>query len=114
MNSSFGKLLKQIPLLFVVSLCAGGVVSCTDNGKKAESKAIAPLAKENKGEKTVVLKTQTMCPVMKGQINKSLYVDAKGYRIYVCCSGCIDEIKKDPDKYIKILHETGVEIEKAP
>ena len=32
---------------------------------------------------------QTTCPVMKGSpVNKSLFVDAAGYRIYVCCGMC--------------------------
>jgi len=59
-------------------------------------------------------KAQTLCPVMAGEIDKSLYVDVKGKRIYVCCKGCIGVVKADPDKYIKILEEQGVEIEKAP
>ena len=33
---------------------------------------------------------QTTCPVMQGSpVNKSLYVDTEGYRIYVCCGGCL-------------------------
>ena len=54
---------------------------------------IATQAAEKKAE----VKKQTTCPVMGGQkINKALYVDVKGYRIYVCCKGCIDVIKVDP------------------
>ena len=58
---------------------------------------------------------QTTCPVMKGSpVNKSLYVDAEGYRIYVCCGGCIDAVKADPAKYIAQLKAEGVELEKTP
>ncbi len=59
-------------------------------------------------------KSQTLCPVMGGKINKSLYVDAEGKRIYVCCAGCIDKIKADPKKYIKQLEDDGIILEKAP
>ena len=59
-------------------------------------------------------KAQTLCPVMAGEIDKSLYVDVKGKRIYVCCKGCIGVVKADPDKYIKILEGQGVEIERSP
>lgn len=52
-------------------------------------------------------KPQETCPVMKGKINKALYVDAEGKRIYVCCKGCIATIKKDPKKYIKKLEDRG-------
>ncbi len=59
-------------------------------------------------------KPQTTCPVMGGKINKSLYADAEGYRIYVCCSGCIGMIEADPQKFIKKLKAEGVELEKSP
>jgi hypothetical protein len=58
---------------------------------------------------------QTTCPVMKGSpVNPSLYVDAEGYRIYVCCGGCIGAVKADPAKYIAQMKAGGVELEKAP
>jgi len=57
---------------------------------------------------------QTTCPVMGGKINPTLYVDAEGYRIYVCCGGCIGKVKAEPEKYIKQMKAEGVELEKAP
>lgn len=57
------------------------------------------------------LKPQTSCPVMNGSINKKLFVDYKGKRIFVCCGGCIAEVKKDPDAAIKKLAEVGQEPE---
>lgn len=59
-------------------------------------------------------KPQTTCPVMGGKINKSLYADVQGKRIYVCCRGCIAAIKKEPAKYIKKLEATGVTPDEAP
>ena len=58
-----------------------------------------------------VLKPQTTCPVQGDPIDKSLFVDYKGKRIYVCCSGCIDALKKDPEKYIKKLESMGQGVE---
>ena len=57
---------------------------------------------------------QSLCPVEGGKINKSIYTDYQGKRIYFCCSGCIDEFKKNPDKYLKQMEEQGVTPEKAP
>jgi len=57
---------------------------------------------------------QTTCPVMGGAVNPKLYVDAEGYRIYVCCSGCISAVKADPAKYIEQMKAAGVELEKTP
>ncbi len=50
---------------------------------------------------------QTTCPVMGGKIKKDAYVDVKGHRVYVCCAGCRDTIKKDPDKYLKRIKDKG-------
>ena len=59
------------------------------------------------------VKLQTTCPVMGGKINKKLYVDVNGNRIYICCAGCIAAIKKDPAKYISKLEKAGITIEKV-
>ncbi len=60
---------------------------------------------------TTQLKPQTSCPVLEGAIDKKLFVDYKGQRIYVCCSSCLDEVKKDPEKYIKKLASMGQGVE---
>lgn len=61
-------------------------------------------------------KPQTTCPVMKGSpvCRDSQYADVEGYRIYVCCGGCVGAIKADPAKYVAELQAAGVELEKAP
>ncbi len=63
----------------------------------------------------VFAEPQTTCPVLKGnKVNPKLYVDAEGYRIYVCCGGCLSAVKADPEKYIKQMQAEGIEIEKTP
>ena len=57
---------------------------------------------------------QTVCPVLGGKIDKNVYTDYQGKRIYFCCSGCIDDFKKDPEKYLKKMEEQGVTPEKSP
>jgi YHS domain-containing protein len=57
--------------------------------------------------------TQTLCPVMGGEINKAIYADYEGRRVYFCCNSCIDVFKNDPEKYIKQLEEQDVRVEKA-
>lgn len=59
-------------------------------------------------------KPQTICPIQGGEINKSIFTDYKGYRIYFCCKGCPEEFQKDPEKYMKKLRESGVSLEKTP
>ena len=56
-------------------------------------------------------KKQTICPVMGGKINKEIYVDYQGKRIYFCCPACVDEFNKDPEKYLKKMQSEGIEPE---
>jgi hypothetical protein len=63
----------------------------------------------------VVLKPQTECPIMAGSaINKNLFADVEGKRIYVCCKGCIAPIKADPKKIIADMTAKGIALEDAP
>ncbi len=50
---------------------------------------------------------QTKCPVMGGEIDKSLYVEQDGKRIYVCCEGCIEELQNNFSKYEAKLKASG-------
>jgi YHS domain-containing protein len=59
-------------------------------------------------------KPQTKCPVLGGDVNKQVYADYKGKRIYFCCSGCDTEFKKDPEKFMKKMQEEGVTPEPSP
>jgi YHS domain-containing protein len=57
---------------------------------------------------------ETTCPVMEGTVNKNIYADYKGKRVYFCCPPCLKAFKKDPDTYMKKLEDQGVVLEKAP
>jgi len=57
--------------------------------------------------------SQSKCPVMGGPINKSVYIDQDGKRIYFCCEACTHDFRKDPAKYMKKLEEEGVALEAA-
>ena len=53
------------------------------------------------------LVSQKTCPVMGNPIDKNIFVDYNGKRVYFCCAGCIATFNKDPEKYLKILAERG-------
>lgn len=63
---------------------------------------------------TNIVKHQTLCPVMGGAINKQVFVDYEGKRVYFCCMGCPPEFKKDPAKYILKLEKEGIALDKTP
>jgi YHS domain-containing protein len=46
---------------------------------------------------------QEKCPVLGGKIDKNVYTDYKGRRVYFCCPACIKSFEKDPEKYLKKL-----------
>lgn len=46
---------------------------------------------------------QTVCPVMGGAINKDVFTEYKGEKIYFCCPGCKPKFEKDPEKYVSKL-----------
>jgi len=55
---------------------------------------------------------QSTCPVMGGSINKELYVDKNGKRIYMCCEACREKLETDFEKYEAKLKEMGQKPEK--
>jgi len=56
---------------------------------------------------------QTLCPIMGGAINKEVYTDYNGMRIYFCCGGCDGTFMEDPEKYLEQMRVEGVEPEKV-
>lgn len=78
--------------------------ACLDKIKEDPAKYITKL--EDAG--VTMARVQTVCPVMGGKINKELYVDHDGKRIYVCCQACIAAVKANPEKYIKKLEGEGI------
>ena len=59
-------------------------------------------------------KPQTLCPVLGGNIDKKVFIDYQGKRIYFCCPGCPAEFSKDPEKYLKKIEAQGITLEKCP
>lgn len=58
------------------------------------------------------LEPQKTCPVMGGEINKELFVEQDGKRIYVCCEGCIEQVKNNFSQQVEKLAEMGQKPEK--
>ncbi|OHB65441.1 MAG: hypothetical protein A2Y77_09730 [Planctomycetes bacterium RBG_13_62_9] len=47
---------------------------------------------------------QTTCPVMEGNpINKNIFVEYQGKKVYFCCKGCPETFNANPEKYIAKL-----------
>ena len=83
----------------VMAACAVFGAESKNDASKTESKAVV---------------AQTKCPVMGGDINKEVYADHEGKRVYFCCEACISTFKENPEKYLAKLKEAGVEPEAIP
>ncbi len=57
---------------------------------------------------------QQTCPVQHGKINKDLYVDYKGQRIYFCCKECITIFKANHEAYLEKMRQEGITPEPSP
>ena len=47
-----------------------------------------------------------ICPVMKEKATKEYSYVHEGKTYYFCCAGCVEEFKKDPEKYSKIAEKS--------
>ncbi len=57
---------------------------------------------------------QTKCPIRGGEIDKDVFVDYQGKRIYFCCPGCDKKFLANADALIKKMEADGVRIAAAP
>jgi YHS domain-containing protein len=106
---SMRKLLVGVHVLvvggFAVASAYANCGMCAMHPEKEKAKATSQSGAE------IVL--QTTCPVMGGKIDKSVYTEHDGKRIYVCCKGCIAKIDEDPAVYIKKLEDAGITLERV-
>lgn len=75
---------------------------------------LLPLALISAFATSALAAPQATCPVMGGAINKQLYADYDGKRVYFCCGYCDGEFNKNPQKYLDKLKEQGQEPAEVP
>jgi hypothetical protein len=115
---------RYAPLIVISLFALSAFAACCSGEKKAvcaaKDKPAACAAHQDSAAQPATVKqaqadtgaakalvAQTKCPVMGEPINKKLYVDYQGKRIYVCCGMCVTQVKEDPAKWIKKLAEMG-------
>lgn len=93
--------MKRNPVVMGVMLAAlavaGNLAADECRGKVREGVA------QDKAER----KAQITCPVMGGAVNRKLFADVQGHRIYVCCAGCIEAVRADPAKALAAIRANG-------
>lgn len=92
-----------------IYFCCG---SCKAEFEKEPAKYLKILADDGEKPALLALVPQKTCPVMGGAIDRSIYVDYKGKRVYFCCGGCPGQFEKNPEKYLRKLERMGEAPEK--
>lgn len=108
--------IERRPTPAIVSVLAIAVVALlqVQGCKKQEPMAqpaqpnqAATAAKETAteaGDPVVATAEQKTCPVMEGNlINKAIFVEYKGKKVYFCCKGCPETFLADPERYVAKL-----------
>jgi len=89
-------------ILLAIFLIIGtvSVIGC----KKQSSPPPAPVASESGAQPAAAAAAeQTICPVMGGPVNKDIFVEYQGKKVYFCCEQCKAEFNKAPEKYLPKL-----------
>jgi YHS domain-containing protein len=88
--------LRRIILLTAVVVIGLGLIGC----KKKEQPTPA---KPKAAASAVTEVEQTVCPVTGEKIDKNIFVEYKGKKVYFCMESCKTAFEKDPEKYIAKL-----------
>ncbi|MGA2228751.1 MAG: efflux RND transporter periplasmic adaptor subunit [Syntrophobacteraceae bacterium] len=83
-------------------------------GQSGTDQVLKPAGTSPSADHSEYAHSQTNCPIMSEKINEKFFVDYQGKRIYFCCSDCIDEFKKDSEKYLTKMEAEGVTPAKTP
>lgn len=113
MTTVMGILFVAVLAFSLATSTAQGCETC-DCSIKKETAPVAEVLTGGRIMELVKMTLQKTCPIMGGKIDKKLFVDADGYRIYVCCAGCLDKVKADPAKAVKALASKGEKVEIRP
>ena len=97
--------MKSVTVILFVSTLVVLVsfMGCKKSEPMMDNNATMPADTNAADSNAVAAGEQTMCPVMGGPINKEIFTEYKGKKVYFCCSACIDTFNKDPEKYISKL-----------
>lgn len=98
--------LKRTLLVGTLTVAMVAVLSFLTGCRKEQPPASRPssqAAADQPAVTTVAIEQKT-CPVMEGNpINKNIFVEYKGKKVYFCCKGCPEKFLADPNKYVAKL-----------
>jgi YHS domain-containing protein len=57
--------------------------------------------------------TNKLCPVSGGPVSEKYRVEYNGQYVYVCCEGCVNEFKKNPETFVAKMSKEERELIKT-
>lgn len=106
-------LMLFLGLAFISQSLLAQQKKCCDKNQHKMEKSDCQNCQHKEDVKTAEA-TQKNCPVMDNKVNKEIYSDFQGKRVYFCCSNCKDTFKKDPEQYMEKMKKAGVKLESVP
>lgn len=89
-------LTRTFAIMVLISVVGFAISGCKKQTEPAEKE---PVAKQTEEEVIV----QKICPVMEGPIDKNIFVEYKGKKVYFCCEACKEKFNEEPEKYLDKL-----------
>src|SRR5258706_8220277 len=76
--------MRKITLSVLIVVMLAGVISASVTADGSEKKNV----------------TNKLCPVSGGPVSEKYRAEYQGQYVYVCCEGCLNEFKADPEKFV--------------
>ena len=103
---------KVLQVVLILSLMTTGLMNMSCSKEEKTPQKEEDVTTKDAGPQT--LKAQTIDAFSGKPVNKSIYADYNGKRIYFCCDQSKNEFNNDPEKYIEKFRELGITLEDAP
>jgi YHS domain-containing protein len=102
-----GSVVGVVSVVFVVLGLAAGCQkqkpAARAQAQPMEKMSMEEHAAMSQGAGKAVATEQTTCPVMGNPIDKNIFIEYQGKKVYFCCKGCPDIFKANPEKYVAKL-----------
>ena len=82
--------------------------------EKAVAQSEQAVAQTEKVVAEVAAKAQTVCAVCGNPMNKEIFSDVDGKRVYFCCAACKAKFDADPKTYLEKIQKDGITPEAIP
>ena len=111
--------LKNMKIISIIAMIAAFlaialfVYGCKETNSETTTNTTSEITREMAHAENTMAETavstavatteQTLCPVMDAPINKDMFVEYEGKKVYFCCGGCEKMFLENPEEYIAKL-----------